>query len=195
MEIKSYHKLDQVEFKFIKVVDQLINQYPFKWSNFMDIIFKSNTVYIKDSTMIIELIHLKEEEIIRIFQILKIMFNQRIIAKIIYKHEFIVISFYSLFITSFFKEQNKWLTIPLYVDLYKSKIKIYYDIIFNNQKYYLGIMFKHKIITIDSKNCKKIKLNQLPLIISSNNNYENNLLFSFNKDQYINNLFDKLSQV
>lgn len=193
MKIESFHQLDEIEQNFIKTINQLIQQYPFKWFNLMELIFNYKNIYIKDSTMFIELIYLKEEELKRLFEIFKKLFNKRIIEKIIYKREFMIISFHSEFITSFFKSENKWLTIPLYAGLTKINIITYYDVKINNNKYYLGAIINQRLVTIDHKHHEPINSIHLPLIINLYSNKNEYLLFSFNLERYLNNLFCKLN--
>lgn len=192
MSIKSFHQLDEIETNFIFICEQLINQYPFKWTNVIELIFNYQYIFIYDSSMFIELISLADDELIRLFEIFKIFFNQRIIEKIIYKHQYMCIAFHSEFITSFFKCKNKWLTVPLYVALIKRKYNVYYDLEINDSIYDLGIIINHKLITVSNQILPQKYLFHLPLVVSLSTNNKEYLQFSYNLEKYLNNLFSKI---
>ena len=98
MEILSTNKLTTYDECFIKYINNYIKRYPFKWYHFMSLFDLNEVVYIKDTTIIIDLLKLDSSSIIILFEIFKDFLRNNIINKINYKKEVIIIDFYPYFL-------------------------------------------------------------------------------------------------
>lgn len=196
MEFLSYYELKRIDYLFLDFIDHYISKYPFKFYYIMETLNKKEIVYIKDTTMIIDLIKLEEDMIVNIFELFKELLRRNVIKKIVYKKEVLLVYFNCEFIISFFKSKDKWLIIPLVVELMKNKENIYFDVYIKSVDVYKVmclVKIKEKYISIDLNNINKINEMHIPLVICFNNNKNNNLQFSFNKSVFINNLMEKIN--
>lgn len=195
MKIISEYNLCDIDYLFINFIDEYINKYPFKSYNIMNVFYKKNVVYIKDTTMIIDLIKINNHDVINIFSFFKEMLRNNLLNKVIYKKLVLIIYFKDEFITSFFKIKNKWLIIPLIKTLLDKKTVIHFDSYVLDESidtYLCLVELNNFYISIDTSIKKKLNDNHIPLVINFYNNLNENLLFSFNKDVFIENLYDKL---
>ena len=196
MQILSYYELKRVDYIFLDLIDKYIVKYPFKFYYIMEKINNYKIVYIKDTTMIIDLLKLEEDMIVNIFNLFKELLRNNIINKIVYKKEVLLVYFSNEFIISFFKDKDKWLIIPLVNILIEKDELIYFDVYLKTNdvfKYMLLIRIKDKYITIDFNNLDKINSLHIPLILNFNNNKNNNLQFSFDKSEFLGNLNSKIN--
>lgn len=196
MQILSYYELKRVDYIFLDLIDKYIIKYPFKFYYIMEKLNNNKIVYIKDTTMIIDLLKLEEDMIVNIFNLFKELLRNNIINKIVYKKEVIVVYFSNEFIISFFKDKDKWLIIPLVNILIEKDELIYFDVYLKANdvfKYMLLVRIKDKYITIDLKNLDKLNDLHIPLILNFNNNKNNNLQFSFDKSEFLGNLNSKIN--
>jgi len=196
LQILSYYELKRVDYIFLDLIDKYIVKYPFKFYYIMEKVNNNKIVYIKDTTMIIELLKLEEDMIVNIFNLFKELLRNNIINKIVYKKEVLLVYFSNEFIISFFKDKDKWLIIPLVNILIEKDELIYFDVYLKTNdvfKYMLLIRIKDKYITIDFNNLDKINPLHIPLILNFNNNKNNNLQFSFDKSEFLGNLNSKIN--
>lgn len=195
MQILSYYQLKRNDYIFLDFIDHYISKYPFKCYYIMETLNNSEIVFIKDTTMIIELIKLEEDMVVNIFNLFKELLRRNIIKKIVYKKEVLLAYFNSEFIISFFKYKDKWMLIPLVCELINNKKSIYFDVYVKSIDVY-KLMFlvkiKERYISIDLRDAKKINESHIPLVICFNNNKNNNLQFSFDKSVFIANLMSKI---
>ena len=196
MQIISSYSLKKIDYDFILFFDKYITRYPFKCYNMMEIFTNKEVVYIKDTTLIIYLIKVNDDELYNIFILFKDMLRNNIISRIIYKKEVLIIYFKSDFIMSFFKIRNKWLIIPLINVLLDLEIKFYFDAFIKSnivEKFMLLIEYKGFYITLDTGNYNKLDDLHIPLIINFYNNNAQNLKFSFDKTVFLENLNTKVN--
>ena len=86
--------LTEIDNRFLNISHQYLKKYPFKWNYFVEKIIKnSQIVYFKDSTGIINVNYIDFKKIETLFELFKIYLQNKIIRKIIYKKEFIIIHF------------------------------------------------------------------------------------------------------
>lgn len=196
MKILSNYELNKNNIAFIKLCTNLMNKYPFKWFYFMEI-FKKDVIYIKDTTIIIELLKLNYDEINNIFIYFKEFLNNKIITKLIYKKEYLVVIFDDLFNISFFLKNNKWMLILLMNYCINNNIKSYYDVYLkSDETIYSMFMIKcnNYFITFDNIKLNKLNNNHIPLVINLYNNNDFNIMFSFDIDILLNNIKLKLPE-
>lgn len=196
LQILSYYQLKRVDYIFLDLIDKYIIKYPFKFYYIMEKLNNNNLVFIKDTTMIIDLLKLEEDMIVNIFNLFKEMLRNNLIKKIVYKKEVIVVYFSNEFIISYFKEKNKWLLIPLINILIEKDEVIYFDVYIKTSdiyKFMLLVKINEKYVTIDLYENNKMNDNHLPLVLSFNNNRNNNLQFSFDKSEFLGNLNSKIN--
>lgn len=121
--------------------------YPFRWHYFVyDIISKPQMIYTKDSTVILNLNELPFKELQFLFVMLKDFLNYRVIQKIIYKREFIILHFHQEFHMEFFKTPSILMSLGLYqylLENYPTYI-IYYGAILmmHDEKYLLDLVLQ-----------------------------------------------------
>lgn len=196
MQILSYYELKRVDHIFLDFIGKYIDKFPFKFYYIMEKLNNNKIVYIKDTTMIIDLLKLEDDMIVNIFNLFKELLRNNIINKIVYKKEVIVVYFSNEFIISFFKDKDKWLIIPLVNILIEKEELIYFDVYLKANdvfKYMLLVRIKEKYITMDLKNLDKLNDLHIPLILNFNNNKNNNLQFSFDKSEFLGNLNSKIN--
>ena len=196
LQILSYYQLKRVDYIFLDLIDKYIIKYPFKFYYIMEKLNNNNLVFIKDTTMIIDLLKLEEDMIVNIFNLFKEMLRNNLIKKIVYKKQVIVVYFSNEFIISYFKEKNKWLLIPLINILIEKDEVIYFDVYIKTSdiyKFMLLVKINEKYVTIDLYENNKMNDNHLPLVLSFNNNRNNNLQFSFDKSEFLGNLNSKIN--
>lgn len=121
--------------------------YPFRWHYFVfDIISKPQMIYTKDSTVILNLNDLPFKELQFLFAMLKDFLNYRIIQKIIYKREFIILHFHQEFHMEFFKTPSILMSLGLHQYLQEnySSYTIYYGaiLIMHDEKYLLDLVLQ-----------------------------------------------------
>ena len=196
MEILSTYELTSYDNYFIKYINNYISCFPFKWHHFMSFFEYDEIVYIKDTTLIINLLKLDSSSIIIIFEIFKDFLRNNIIDKINYKKEVIIIEFHNEFMISFFKQRNKWMLIGLIEILKDHQIDFNLDayIKANEEivKYDCLFTLNDFLISIGNKKYKEISKNHIHLTLNFYNNENYNLKFSFEKDKYFSNLLAHL---
>lgn len=195
MQILSFYQMNKKDFNFLLYIDKYLQKYPFKCFNIMDTLLNKEFVYIKNTTMIIDLLKLNDSIIVNIFDFFKNMLRCDFIKKIIYKKEVIFIYFYNDFIISFFNMKNKWLLIPLVIEISKNNYPYYFDVYVNNKnihKLMFLVIIDDLYVSIDVKEMDKISNNHYPLVINFYSNKSNNLKFSFDRIEFMNNLKLKL---
>lgn len=195
MQILSYYQLKKSDYLFLVFMDEYIEKYPFKCYNIMDSLLKKDIVFIRQTTMIIDLIKLNDDEVVNIFDFFKNMLRNNLIKKIIYKKEVLFIYFNSEFIIDFFLIKDKWLIIPLIIEFIKLDYNFYFDAYVNHEnitKLMFLVIINNKYVSIDVKDTIKLTNNHYPLTISFYNNNHNNLKFSFDKVEILNNFNNKL---
>ena len=87
MQILSYYNLKNIDYKFLDFTNQYIEKFPFKCYYTMEKLSQKDIVYIKDTTMIIDLIKLEEDMVINVFNFFKDMLRRNFIKKIVYKKD------------------------------------------------------------------------------------------------------------
>ena len=128
MEILSNYELTSNDHHFIMYINNYIVCFPFKWHHFMSVFESKEIVYVKDTTLIINLLKLDSSSIIIVFEIFKDFLRNNIIKKINYKKEVIIIEFHNDFMISFFKHRNKWMLLGLIEILEDNQINYYLDV-------------------------------------------------------------------
>lgn len=196
MEILSNYKLTNIDLKFINYLNEYINRYPFRWYYFINIFSRKDIVYIKDTTIIINLLKLDSSKIIKIFKILKDLLRDNIIKQIKYQKEVIIIYFYNKFMIDFFSDSNKWMFIPFLKILDNKRIKYYLNpyLKINEEiiSYYLMINYKSIYVTIDISDSEIVFDKHIHLVLNFYNNENHNLKFSFDKDKFFLNFLNHL---
>lgn len=196
MKILSYHFNNHLDEVFLETINELFKQYPFKMFYFIDIFIKNNNVFIKDTTIIIKLLNLKNEDIKRLFEISKILLNKKIITKVIYKKEVIILNFFDNFVVSFFQNYQKWLSITINFIMKNKLHKTYYDVYLkeNDEIIYCDflIIIDEYFITINQDLNNKISDKHIPLVINLYNNILNNLLYCYNEEELYDNIINKI---
>lgn len=134
--------------------------YPFRWNYFVyDIISRPQMVYTKDSTVILNLNELPFKELQFLFEMLKDFLNHRIIQKIIYKREFIILHFHQEFHMEFFKTPSILMSLGLYQCLRENypTYSIYYGaiLIIHNEKYLIDLVLQkdNQFFLFDGASC------------------------------------------
>lgn len=163
---------------FFEINTKIINIYPFKWCEFMSFFKFENAIFIKNTTLIINLLSFDIKTISRVFEIFKMYLDSFIIEKIIYKKEFMIVNFKEEYFMQFFKEENKWLIIP-YVNLLNERFCVtldkvvddhIFDVCFKQKEYYYLYTSRDYIIY---PNAFKLTFTK--------SNHEGSLYFSFSK--------------
>ena len=146
----------------------------------------SNSIIVKNIFGVIkkiEINNIKKDNIEFLFKYLKTLLNNRIIIKVIYKKEFIIIHFNKIFHIDLIKNKSMLYSIPLYKYIEKNNI--------NNLKIYFYCIFKYKnvttIIPFVIKNKEKIYLfDNNPKEVVNLNNIEIIYLYRVKKRGYQN---------
>lgn len=111
----TYFNYTEIELKFMKKTYELSLKYPFKWYEFINKIMQDKiATYFKDTTMIINLMELELNQVKILFEILKEYLKLKLLKKIIYKKEFIIIHFYTEKTKEIFASPRLWLAINTY---------------------------------------------------------------------------------
>lgn len=111
----NYYDYTKLELEFMKKTYELGMTYPFKWYEFINkIIGNRKITYFKDTTMIITIIDLEISKIKVLFEILKEYLKFKLIKKILYKREFIIVHFYSNKTKDVFEQPNLWISVMAY---------------------------------------------------------------------------------
>ncbi len=114
----NYYEYSDLELNFMKKTYEIGMSYPFKWYDFINkIIGNRKTTYFKDTTMIVTLIELELGQVKILFEILKEYLKLKLIKKILYKREFIIVHFYSIKTKEVFEQTNFWQSIFCYFAL------------------------------------------------------------------------------
>lgn len=176
--------LNKIDNNFMKVCLGYSNRFPNKWLDLVENIFSNELfTYFKDTTAIIQINNIKKDNIEFLFKYLKTLLNNRIIIKVIYKKEFIIIHFNKIFHIDLIKNKSMLYSIPLYKYIEKNNI--------NNLKIYFYCIFKYKnvttIIPFVIKNEEKIYLfDNNPKEVVNLNNIEIIYLYRVKKRGYQN---------
>ncbi|MBR6516833.1 MAG: hypothetical protein IKT40_08325 [Bacilli bacterium] len=196
MEILSNYELTSNDHHFIMYINNYIVCFPFKWHHFMSVIESKEIVYVKDTTLIINLLKLDSSSIIIVFEIFKDFLRNNIIKKINYKKEVIIIEFHNDFMISFFKHRNKWMLLGLIEILEDNQINYYLDVYIksNNEitKYDCLFMYDDYLISIGNKKYNELHDKHIHLTLNFYNNENCNLKYSFDKGKYFSNLLGHL---
>lgn len=108
----DYTELEQA---FMKKTYELSISYPFKWYEFIhNIIDNRKVTYFKDTTMIVSLLELELSQIKILFEVLKEYLKLKLIKKILYKREFIIVHFHSVKTKEIWEIKNLWCSVTSY---------------------------------------------------------------------------------
>lgn len=119
----NYYEYTKLELEFMKKCYELGTTYPFKWYEFINkIVGNRKTTYFKDTTMIVTIVDLELEQVKVLFEILKEYLKLKLIRKILYKREFIIVHFYSTKTKDIFEQPNLWLSVFSYFMIKNSDI-------------------------------------------------------------------------
>ena len=61
LQLLSNYQLNKKDFDFLLFIDKYLQKYPFKCFNIMDTLLDKEIVYIKNTTMIIDLLKLNDD--------------------------------------------------------------------------------------------------------------------------------------
>ena len=86
-----------------KIVNEINETHPLWWPEF-----------INDTTIIFGLYELKADEVIILYSILKKFKKEKLLVKVIYKREFLIVHFNNTEIIDYLIEPNKWLNLVVY---------------------------------------------------------------------------------
>lgn len=139
-------EFNNIEIDFMKITKEEINTHPFKMFDIMKLFKNIEITYIRDTMMIISLLKLSKIMIFDLFDLLKKYYKCKIITKVIYKREFIIIYFYNLFIAYMFKNINTWMYIDYYHELKELSIdNVYFMpvVLMNNRQYKFKLIIEH----------------------------------------------------
>ena len=67
LQILSFYQMNKKDFEFLLFIDKYLQKYPFKCFNIMDTLLDKEIVYIKNTTMIIDLLKLSDSIVVNIF--------------------------------------------------------------------------------------------------------------------------------
>lgn len=160
----DYMILNDIDYQFIKLSSDFSTSYPIKWEWFVNIICSQAITFFRDFSAIIYLNDLSYEKVEVLFTILKRYLNSKIIEKIIFKKEFIIIHFNQLF----------------HMKLLTSNYMLY------SFKFYKYLLKKHDLIkiylccTLKTSNFQKL----IPFVIKYQNKFylfDNNPNYQFNQ--------------
>lgn len=103
----------------IKSLYQIINEinetHPLWWQHFVEnIIGNRKITFINQTTIIIALYELNVQDVIILYNILKMFKNNKLIDKVINKKEFLIIHINNYDIMSYLIEPSKWLNLVVY---------------------------------------------------------------------------------
>lgn len=179
MEI-IHHSLDHIENSFIKLINEEVYKYPFKFYRFMTLIFTKPNIYIKDTTLIYERKSLDSDSVKILDYYFSLFRTVKAVRKVISKKDYQVLYLYSSFITSFLKEKNKYFTIPLYFR-YKDQIELYFDAIINDKTYYMALCINDSIYTLDNRIYKgsEVTNNVIPLSYNDYSSTNHKITFKY----------------
>jgi len=124
----NFYEYTDLELNFMKKSYDLGMRYPFKWYEFMNkIIGNPKITTFIDTTMIVNLLDLEVSQIKILFELLKEYLKLKLLKKILYKKEFIIVHFHTQKTTEVFKEKNLWIAIFSYFILkeYYPSLDIY----------------------------------------------------------------------
>lgn len=202
-------KHTKIDKKFIEVSYSYQKRFPGKWEFFANnIIKKPEICYFRDTTSIINVNLIDFNELTNLFEILKLYLNNRIIKKIIYKKEFIIIHFNNDFHVEFIKNPMYLLAINLFKFLdnnYSGILDVFFGAVlsinniketveivaFKDSYIYLFMSNYHFNIKLDDKMIKVLIYELMPINILKDEAVLP-LKLSFSETEYyhsINNLF------
>lgn len=133
----NYYDYTSLDWEFMDLTNKLVKTYPFKWYTLMKkIINEPKITYFKDTTMIVSLLHLEFSQIKMLFEILKEYLKVRLIKKIIYKKEFIIVHFHSLRTKEVMETPNLWQAINYYYTIKEAfpEMSVYLRGVIGNQE-------------------------------------------------------------
>lgn len=111
----NYYDYSELDLAFIKKTYEIGTTYPFKWYEFINqIINNPQVTYFKDTTMIVNLLTLDNSKIKTLFEILKEYLKNKLIRKILYKREYIIVHFHTIKSKEIFSIKNLWLSVCCY---------------------------------------------------------------------------------
>lgn len=147
----TFEYLNEIEEKFIQDITDYIKMKPFIWNEITNkILYNRYITYVKDTTFIITLYEIEDNNLKSLFELLKELLRKGYVTKIIYKDEFIIVHLYSILITKILSSHNNWLIAITYSILSKSnlKIDIYLNVYYESKtekKYIDSVVFQNNI--------------------------------------------------
>lgn len=120
----NINELSNIDIVFIDKTTCYMESYPFKWKIFIyNIITNKLITYFRDTSAIIHINNLSIKEIEILFIILKEYLSIKVIVKIIYKKEFIIIHFNELFNINLITNELILNSFKLYTKINNSYLK------------------------------------------------------------------------
>ncbi len=111
----NYYDYTPLELEFMKKSYELGVTYPFKWYEFINkIVGNRKITYFKDTTMIVTIVDLELGQVKILFELLKEYLKLKLIRKVLYKREFIIVHFYTNKTKDVFEQPNLWISIFSY---------------------------------------------------------------------------------
>ncbi len=118
-----------------EAVAKINRQYPLWWTVFLeDVILNKKVSYINHTTIIVSVYELSTQEVIILYEVLKILQNQRVVVKVINKREFVIIHFNDIDSMNYLTSKNKWLSLMAYTFLCKRYSKTNLTILTNTEE-------------------------------------------------------------
>lgn len=107
-----YYTHTKFDYLFYHKTYELGMKYPYKWYDFIHNIMNNPKVtYYKDTTLIITLIDLEIYQVKILFEFLKEYLKERLIKKVLYHREFLIVHFFNNNTINVFKVKNLWMSI------------------------------------------------------------------------------------
>lgn len=196
----TYTKLDEL---FMEKSYYIGIKYPYKWYEFIHKILSNKKItYFKDTTMIVSLLDLEIHQIKILFEILKEYLKDKLIKKVLYHREFIIVHFHNTKTISIFKSKYLWIAVFSYymiknklsnLDIHLQAVLEYIehkdivDMVINTNNF-TYLFTTNKQINIDNENIKLVYIcDKLVNNKTLPTNY-NIVKFSLNQNEFIRNL-------
>lgn len=196
----NYFEYNKIDLMFMDKTYSIGIKYPYKWYEFIhSIIHNQRITYFKDTTMIVTLLDLDMNQIKILFEILKEYLKVKLLKKVLYYREFIIVHFHNIKTTNILRNKCLWISMFAYYmikdKLYNIDIHLQGIIRDNEHKDIVDLIIKHnnilylissnKILDNIYPNVRYVYLIDRLVNYKTLPNYYKNIKFSLNQNEFI----------
>lgn len=204
-QIINFYTYNKLDYDFMDKTYYIGMKYPYKWYEFIhNIIHNKKITYFKDTTMIVSLLALDIHQIRILFEVLKEYLKDRLLKKVLYYREFIIVHFHNNKTINILKTKYVWMALFTYymIKEHLTNIDVYFQgyIEVKDEKEFIDLIINHNntIYLITTNTILENRYSNIKLFFLSDRlvnhrllpEYYSSIKFSLNQNDLINEIIN-----